>query len=230
MTTDREERREARELKLEERDRQESVAWHRRLEVWTAIVLAVAGLASAWASFQGGIWAKEETENFAAANTLTTESSRLFIRAGQEESVFAALFLQYLDAVADGQDKRAAFVKNHMPPHFRTEFDAWRAQQPDDVFDVPPNSKLPSFAGPSRKLAEEKRVEAQRVQGEAHRAGHVGDRYEIANVVLATALFLAGIGTILEQPRAHRLVLVLAGLLTLAAIAQMLFTPMQMQT
>lgn len=230
MVTDRNESREAHELKLEERDRQEAVAWHRRLEVWTAIVLAIAGLASAWASFQGGIWAKEETENFAAANALTTESARLFTRAGQEESVFAALFLQYLDAVADGQDKRAAFVRNHMPPHFSRAFEAWRATRPANVFDAPPHSKLPDFSGPSRKLAEEKRVEAVRVQGEAHRAGHVGDRYEIANVILATALFLAGIGTILEQPRAHRLVLVLAGLLTAAAIAQMLLTPMQMQS
>lgn len=212
----------------EARDAREATAWHRRLEVWTAIVLAVAGLASAWASFQGGIWDKAEAEGYAEASTLTTESSRLFTRAGQEESVFAALFLQYMDATADGQTQRAEFVKNHMPPPFRGEFDAWHAKQPADIFDVPPNSQLPDFSGPSRKLADEKRLEALQRQADARRAGRVGDRYDIANVVLATALFLAGIGTVLHRPRGQRLILSLAGLLTVAAIIQMFTSPMQL--
>lgn len=87
-----------------------------RFKFTTALVLAVAGLASAWASFQGGLWDKLESEQYALANSHLTESSQLLIRSGQEQAFGAALFLQWLDAMSNKQEKRAKIIEHHMPP------------------------------------------------------------------------------------------------------------------
>lgn len=49
-------------------------AGERGFEFLTALVLAPAGPASAWASFQGGLWDKRESGQQAGANAHLTES------------------------------------------------------------------------------------------------------------------------------------------------------------
>lgn len=201
-----------------------ALATDRRLEIQVAIVLAVSGLASAWASYQGGIWDKRGSEKFAIANAQLTESSQLLIRSGQEQAVCAALFLQWLDAESDRQALRADVIANHMPPWCSTEFARWRSELPDDLATLKPNSPLPAFAGPSKAAARSAREKSNAAQQEGEAAGHVGDAYGVANVVLATALFLAGIASILHNPRGRRLVVSFAGLLTLGALVGLAMT------
>jgi hypothetical protein len=197
----------------------------RRFEFTTAVVLAAAGLASAWASFQGGLWDKLESEQFASANAHLTESSQLMIRSGQEQAVSAALFLQWLDATSDRQDKRAKIIESHMPVWFAGEFAAWRERLPKDLESVAPNAQLPRFYGPSLGKAVAARKASDTARAEARRAGDNGDTYDIANVVLAVALFLAGITSVLHSRRGKQLVMGLAGALTLAAVVAMLMAP-----
>lgn len=199
-----------------------------RFEFVFAIVLALAGLASAWASFQGGKWDKVESEQYALSNAHLTESSQLLIRSGQEQAVAAALFLQWLDATSDRQQLRAAIIENHMPPWFSTEFAAWRAALPADLAKLPPNSPLPEFKGPSLDTAMAERALSNTALKAARSAGKNGDLYDVANVVLATALFLAGIGAVLHSRRGRQLVMVLAAALTATVVATMLFTPVML--
>jgi hypothetical protein len=196
-----------------------------RFEFVFAIVLALAGLASAWASFQGSKWDKVESEQYALSNAHLTESSQLHIRSGQEQTVAAALFLQWLDATSDGQQLRAAIIENHMPPWFSGEFAAWRASLPADLAQMPPHSPLPEFKGPSLQTALKERTLSDTALRAARSAGKNGDLYDVANVVLATALFLAGIGAVLHSPRGRKLVMVLAAALTTTVVVAMLFTP-----
>ena len=202
-----------------------SVRADRRFEFLTALVLATAGLASAWASFQGGLWDKQESEAYALANAHLTESSQLMIRSGQEQAVSAALFLQWLDATSDRQQKRAKVIESHMPVWFAGEFAAWRAGLPQDLESIAPNAPLPRFQGPSLGKAVSERRASDAARAEAERAGDNGDTFDIANVVLAVALFLAGITSVLHSERGKHMVMALAGLLTAAAIVTMLLSP-----
>lgn len=205
-----------------ETDGRAARAWHRRADVVAAIVLALAGLASAWASYQGGRWDEKEAAEFAQSNVMMTESARLFIQANQEAQVNAVLFLEWVDATADGQWTRATFLQNHMPANFQDEFERWKQAQPKGMLDGKPNSRLPRFLGPTKDTAEAARAKAVESQSDAAKAGVEGDRYDVANVILATALFLAGIATVLDQPRTQGVILLLAALLTLGSIAGML--------
>lgn len=205
-------------------DRAADQATDRRLEISIALVLAVAGLASAWATFQGGAWDKRAADSYALSNSYLTESSQLLIRSGQEQAVAAALFLQYLDARSDGQTLRAEVIANHMPPWFAEDFARWRRELPTDFNNIRPNAKLPAFKAPSLAAAKATRAKSDTAQRAATKAGQIGDSYGIANILLATALFLAGISSVLHRPNGRRLVVVLAGLLTAAAIVSMAIT------
>jgi hypothetical protein len=200
----------------------------RSFHVVTAITLALAGLLSGWATYQAGLWDKRENAARAMSNARLTEASELMLRAGQEEAMNTAMFLQWMDALAENQPLRADVLQAHFPPAFAAAFARWRAAQPSDLRRAAPDSVLPDFSGPSLGLARAARAASRQAIDEAEASGRAGDSYDIANVVLATALFLAGIGTALPARRARQLPLMLAVGLTLAIAALMMFTPVEM--
>jgi hypothetical protein len=201
---------------------------HRSFHVITAITLAVAGLLSAWATYQAGLWDRRENAARAMSNARLTEASELMLRAGQEEAMNTTMFLQWMDALAEGQPLRADVVKAHFPRTFAASFAHWRAAQPRDIRRAAPDSTLPDFTGPSRGRAQAARAQSRQAIGEAEASGRVGDSYDIANVVLATSLFLAGIGTALPARQSRQLPLILATCLTLATAVAMVFIPVEM--
>jgi hypothetical protein len=200
---------------------------HRSFHVVTAITLAAAGLLSAWATYQAGLWDKKENAARAMSNAQLTEASELMLRAGQEEAMNTIMFLQWMDALAEGQPLRADVLEAHFPRGFATAFSRWRVAQPRDIRQAAPESVLPDFTGPSRGLAQAARARSRQAISEAEASMRVGDSYDIANVVLATSLFLAGIGTALPARQARQLPLILAACLTLAIAVAMVFTPVE---
>jgi hypothetical protein len=201
---------------------------HRSFHVVTAITLAAAGLLSAWATYQAGLWDKKENAARAMSNAQLAEASDLMLRAGQEEAMNTIMFLQWMDARADGQPLRADVMEAHFPRTFAVAFARWRAEQPRDIRQAAPESVLPDFTGPSRGLAQLARARSRQSISKAEASSRVGDSYDIANVVLATSLFLAGIGTALPARRARQLPLILAACLTFAIAVIMLFTPVEL--
>jgi hypothetical protein len=130
-----------------------------------------------------------------------------------------------MDAMAQGQPLRAEVIAAHLPTHFAPRFEAWRAALPEDLAGMPPDTALPDFTGPSLGMARAKQAAADAARLAAERAGRAGDTYDASNVVLATALFLAGIATVLRGARARLLVVALGGLLAAASLAAMLMAP-----
>jgi hypothetical protein len=201
---------------------------HRSFHVVTAITLAAAGLLSAWATFQAGLWDKREHAARAMSNARLAEASELMLRAGQEEAMNTIMFLQWMDALAEGQPLRADVVQAHFSRGFAAAFGRWRVAQPREIRRAAPDGELPDFTGPSRGLAQVARARSRQAIGEAEASSQVSDSYDIANVVLATSLFLAGIGTALPARQARQLPLILASCLTFAIAVIMLFTPVEM--
>lgn len=57
----------------------------RDFQIAMAITLATAGLLSAWATYQSGLWDKRELEARATANARLTEASELVLRASHPD-------------------------------------------------------------------------------------------------------------------------------------------------
>ncbi len=197
----------------------------RDFQIATAVTLATAGLLSAWATYQSGLWDKRELEARGRANARLSESSELILRAGQEEAINSVMFLEWIEALAAGQSLRADVLQSHFPQPFAAAFAEWRADQPDDMGTVSARTRLPDFTGPSRAAAKAARAQSRSASREAQIREQIGDSYDVTNVVLATSLFLAGIGTALPSQAARWLPLALAICLTAAAALAMVLTP-----
>jgi hypothetical protein len=199
-------------------------------DIAAGVILAVAGLLSAWAAFQASLWGGEQATAFAEANRLQTEASRLEIVAMQRQSAAITITHAWLDATFRGDDVRASFYERHLQPHQRKIFDEWRAQLPKNIrvnkVDVSkPPIPLPDVLSGGREAARTARVEAEAAFREGQAANDISDKFTFVTVILSLSLFLAGTGQLLRMRIARHVVIGLAGLILVGAAAYSLQIP-----
>jgi hypothetical protein len=168
-------------------------------EIVTAILLALATLATAWAGYQSSRWHGKQAEAAGATNALRAEGTRAAGEANRNAQIDVATFTQWIDARAQGDEELAAFYRQRFRKEFQPAFNAWLAQKPF----TNPDAALTPFAVPEYTLAaqqEEARLDAAaEASADAMRADiERADRYVLAVVLFAAALFFAGISTRLK--------------------------------
>ncbi|MFN7399096.1 MAG: hypothetical protein ACK5SX_08565 [Sandaracinobacter sp.] len=199
-------------------------------DIAAGVILAIAGLLSAWATFQAALWGGNQAAAFTEANRLQTEASRLEIIATQRQSVALTVAHAWLDATLSGDATRATFYERHLQPHQRKLFEEWRAQLPADIANAKVNSNeppipLPDVLTSGREAAQAARAEAEAAFQEGQAANAIGDRFTLATVLLSLVLFLAGTGQLLRLQLARNMVIALSGLILLGAAGYALSIP-----
>ena len=185
------------------------------------MLLSIAGLVSAWASYQAALWGGEQANHYAQANARTTEATRLSVIDGQAVGTDTLLFTAWLEAAAAGDKRRMLFFEYRFSPEMRAGFDTWRARFPADLRLAPiDNRKRSQFPRPRHREG----IEAQRLQAAAaadfqagDAANGIGDRFVAATVVLSTVLFLGGISPLLKSTQVRVVLLALAAVIGVAA-------------
>jgi hypothetical protein len=200
----------------------------RRLDTIASIMLAAAGVASAWATYQSSLWGGVQASSYASASAKVTEAARLELRAGQKTGMDTALYMAWLSAAAKNDHELMTFYERRFAPEFKKVFDVWRSQYPADlrgqVREGPALSML--HAEHSESLEANKlRAEASALFGKAEKANATGDRYVASTVILALILFLLGISTVARSWGQRRLLVIIAGGLGLAALAFLFLLP-----
>lgn len=199
-------------------------------DIAAGVILAVAGLLSAWAAFQASLWGGEQATAFAEANRLQTEASRLEIVAMQRQAAALTVAHAWLDATVQGDELRAFFYERHLQPHQRKIFEEWRARLPADIRrtkinrDDPP-IPLPDVLSSGREAARAAREEAEAVFREGQAANAISDKFTFTTVILSLSLFLAGTGQLLRVRLARNVVIGLAGIILVGAGAYSLQIP-----
>lgn len=193
----------------------------RRIEVTTAVLLSVAGLISAWASYQASLWGGVQASHYAFASAKVTEASRLSIIDGQAFATDAQMYMAWLEAASDGDAARMTFFDHRFSPELRAKFDPWRAAHPGDLRqgkldpNAPRRFPRPEHQEGIKARALQRAADAEFAEGDA--ANRIGDRYVAATVVLSTVLFLGGISPLLKDLRIRTAMLALATLLGIGA-------------
>ncbi len=167
--------------------------WEKVIETVAAIILSLAALATSWSGYQAGRWSGVMATNFNQAGALRTESVRSSNTAAEQAQVDIQLFTSWLEAFARDEPDLADFYRVRFRSEFVPAFEAWLASEPRSN-----PAALPSpFLQPEYQLAAS--VEADRLETEAaatFQAGTVanqtGDNYVFNAVLLALALFFAG--------------------------------------
>jgi hypothetical protein len=191
----------------------------RHFELLATVLLAVAAVATAWASYQSARWHGEQARAQSASIAARVESTRAANVANRQGQIDVALFTQWVDAYARDETVLAAFYDKRFRPEFKPAFDAWVATKPRKN----PSAPLSPFAMPQYKLAANAAADRLEVKAAAasQRAGAFiqrADDYSLAVVLFASALFFAGISTRLRSSTTRMIVLGLGAALFLGSV------------
>jgi hypothetical protein len=191
-----------------------------RVEVLATIVLAVAAVSTAWSTYQSTQWRGEQAADNSKASAARIQSAEASTRAGQLTQVDIATFTQWVDADVAGNTELANFYRERFRPEFTPAFDAWLATDPL----TNPSAPATPFVMPQYRVAEA--AEAERLNGvadvrsaAASVANEHSDKYMLAVVLFATALFFAGMSTKLHALRQQEVLLGLGVLILVGAAA-----------
>lgn len=197
-----------------------------RVELLSTILLAVAAVGTAWATYQSTQWRGEQAVHTSRATAARIESSQSSTRAGQLTQVDIATFIQWVDADVHDDTRLARFYRKRFREEFRPAFAAWLATEPKTNPDAP----LTPFAMPQYRLATAR--EAERLNmlagAQSDAAGESNQRADddiLAVVLFATALFFAGISTKLQALGQREALLALGWLIFLGTTIWLVTLP-----
>jgi hypothetical protein len=188
-----------------------STSGHHWVEFATTLLLAAAAVATAWASYQAARWHGKQAEAQSASIAARVESTRASNVANREAEIDVEIFIQWIDAYAQGQTELAGFYRKRFRDEFKPAFAAWIATKPLQNRAAP----LSPFAMPEYRL--DATAEADQLETTATAASEDvkefiqrADNYTLAVVLFATSLFFAGISTRLRD-RASRIAVLAMG-------------------
>jgi hypothetical protein len=169
---------------------------NRWLELAATLLLAVAAIATAWSTYQSSVWRGKQAKAQSASIAARVESTREAAVANRQAQIDVALFTQWVDAYARDEGELASFYRKRFRDEFVPAFDAWVATKPRTNPDAP----LSPFAMPHYQLAASAKADALEAQAGDHSrlvASYIerADRYMLAVVLFAIALFFAAIST-----------------------------------
>jgi hypothetical protein len=185
-------------------------------EIAAAIVLSVAALLTSWAGFQAALWDGEQAARYTEAGAARVHASLLATERGQAQGVDLVLFTQWLSAYAGKEPGLEKYYRSHFRPEFAHAFETWRARVESGELNPPPSPfSMPDYHPPHAREAAAMEARADELFAAGQRANEISDRFVQSTVVLALALFLAGIGQTFDRTGVR---LVLSGLAGIACI------------
>jgi hypothetical protein len=209
-------------------------AWERRqriLDSWTAIILAVAAVATAWASFQASNWSGESSDAQSASAIARADAGRAATSATQATIIDSQTWLDWVSAVAAGQKAKADFLDSRFSPQLKVAQADWLSGAkvgPDGVPEViPPGTplELPSYVVPEQVESNEDAARAEALLADADRYSATSTKFVLIAVLLALVLFFASVATKFGNPKLQVLLTAVALGLLVFGILRVLFLP-----
>jgi len=170
--------------------------WHdERVEIASAILLALATVLSAWGAYQATRWSGEQANNYAESSKFRADSNRHGTLASRNVQIDVETFIAWADAKAQKDDALAAFYVARFRPEFLPAFDDWRLGPDKDAAGLPSGTpfKEPSYIVAEQVLADASYAKADAALAEAQWNNQVSDNFVLTAVLFASVLFFAGI-------------------------------------
>jgi hypothetical protein len=208
--------------------------WERRqrlLDSWTAIILAIAAVATAWASFQASQWSGTQSDAQSASAMARSDAGRMASEATGAQIVDSQMWLSWLNSTANKQVERANFYEQRFSPPLAKAQKEWltgvQLDANGDPVVVPPGTPmdLPSYIVPEQAKSDELAAAAEQDLVVADKAAENSTKFVLLALMFALVLFFASIATKFASPKLQAvLVLLSIGLLAFASL-RMLFLP-----
>ncbi|HWK20086.1 MAG TPA: hypothetical protein VNR37_04850 [Microbacteriaceae bacterium] len=202
------------------------------VELVVVILLGIASVATAYASFQSSLWDSVMSSSYARGQNMKTEAESIYLEANQQYAqdaqTYSQLVILGVDALstdpavaADAETKIAALTMTGVDEVLEAAFEWSNA-----TGDYPLNSDeyLEARFGEYRALQDQ----ASAYIAAGDQANGYGDRLTLYTVLLAVALFLLGIAAVVASMTIKRGLIIIGSVVTAVAIvltALVPFTP-----
>lgn len=177
-------------------DRPESTgeSW---LSIVAAILLGVAATLTAFSAYQSGLRDGEVLDGYNKSSTALNDANYYYNQVTQTFAADQALFVQFATVAQTGPLSAADYITTLMRPELLEAVEWWQADK-DAITPFDDDEENPYFIA---EIAEAERLTAESEQAydDATAAGDIGDKFELATVLLALTLFFAGIATLFRR-------------------------------
>ena len=166
-------------------------------EVFSAFMLALATLASAYSLWQSAQWGSQQSVLFAEASADRLESSKALSTANAQLSYDASIWVQLELAYWGGHREVLSRIRENMiRDEFQVAVDAWIAMDPLNNRNAPATPlQMEQYTVAAREEALRLEASATAKFEEGKEVNRISDRYVLALVLFALVLFFAGIAT-----------------------------------
>jgi hypothetical protein len=159
----------------------------RRVDIVSALLLAIATVLAAWSAFQSAKWSGLQAISFANANASRQEYIVASGTARSQIQIDVETFIQFVDARRVGDVMLAKFYRERMRDEFLPALDAWLKTHPL----VNPGAPETPFAMPEYQLEALKEADELSKRAEAFGKQALADNQRSDNYVLLAVLFAA---------------------------------------
>lgn len=182
----------------------------RLLEIIAVLLLAVTTLGTAWCGYQSAQWNGVQTDLARASSDERVEANRQFGLATQKVAYDAGLVAQYAQAIQAGNTKLAEFYKKTLVrPDFLPLLEQWQAEV--DAGSTPTSLFTDKdYLNTQFALYNEASKKAEAANTASQAAGNTADAYVLTTILLAVALFFAGVTSSFRYKPARVLLIILA--------------------
>ena len=183
---------------------------HRLLEIIAVLILGISTVGTAWCGYQASQWNGAQGDLARESSDNRVEAGRLFGLATQKVAYDSSIIGDYAIAAQQGNEQLLAFYrKTLVRPDFAPILDKWIAEvraggTPTNLFEDA--AYLDQQFGDYRSAV----VRAEAATQASQAAGTTGDSYVVTTILLAVALFFAGVTSSFRYRPARVFLLILA--------------------
>jgi hypothetical protein len=175
----------------------------RTVETWSAVLLSVTVILTAWSAFESSKWGGAMSIAFSQASSARIQANRAAGEVAQARQADLSIYSLWLQMKAAKNEPAAAYVEQRFTSRFRPAFDEWVALGGiSNPTNAPPSPfALASYVPPgtAEQVALDAKADAKYL--EALRNNQRGDNYTILGVLFAVVLFFAAMATRFANPR-----------------------------
>jgi len=198
----------------------------KKLELVTALVLAVAVVGIAWCAYQSHVWHTVETFKIRDMNYDIVNYAMKNLQQGQTIVYDTVRFTAYSDALVLKEQNLSNFYYERFRPEMKTAVDAWLKMDPFNNKTAPPTPFYlaeynKTFALEAQQFASDSESKLE----EAHDAAKHSEEYLMLTVVYSSALFIGAILDKLFHRQARLVLFILATSITSIATILLAFMP-----
>lgn len=173
-----------------------------RVEVVIAILLGIAAILTAWATFQSSQLSGSVVALYSQGIRLADAASQDYNDATAAEVADESIFLEYTKSLHTGQKKMAVYIHGSlMSPELAAAIDWWEGQPHSSTNPTPFTKANPHWSVPQFDTARQKDAQAEAKFDEADHIDALATTFDILSIIIAISLFLFGVASLVRQDR-----------------------------